>query len=126
MRRISLTYLNMVPKEMAFEKAWKDLRESNQSTVTLAVPPNKTFLLHQISFQGPCKAQSVNIKIDGTLLAPKRDAWKVCTKRWLYFFGVRGMTLSGSGQLNGQGSHWWNALNTSSCKGIPTVRSSSH
>ncbi|KAK7320724.1 hypothetical protein VNO77_30458 [Canavalia gladiata] len=91
----------------AFGRAWNDLCESNQSTVTLVIPAKNTFLLQPTSFKGPCKSQNVNIKIEGTLLAPKREEWAICTKRWLHFVGVRSISLTGSGEIDGQGYDWW-------------------
>ncbi|KAL2318083.1 hypothetical protein Fmac_031959 [Flemingia macrophylla] len=47
----------------------------------------------------------------GTLLAPTRNAWRTCSRRWLHILDVHGLTFDGSGVINGQGQDWWaNAL----------------
>ncbi|KAK7290465.1 hypothetical protein RIF29_04908 [Crotalaria pallida] len=97
----------------AFAKAWKALCGANQSTIipTLVVPDRYTFFLNQMRFKGPCRSNQVHIQILGNLLAPVRNSWGACSRHWLYFFGVDGMTIDGSGVINGQGHDWWgNAL----------------
>jgi hypothetical protein len=47
------------------------------------------------------------MQINGKILAPHRDAWGSCSKRWLYFLNVHGMTVDGSGVIDGQGEAWW-------------------
>lgn len=51
----------------------------------------------------------------GNLLAPTKDAWKKCSGPWLYFLDVRGMTVHGSGVINGQGRDWWGKVRTLTC-----------
>ncbi|CAL0333552.1 unnamed protein product [Lupinus luteus] len=60
------------------------------------------------------------MQILGTILAPLRQDWGACSRRWLSFKHVNGMTIDGSGVLNGQGEDWWGEL-TSGCTGRPTV-----
>lgn len=53
------------------------------------------------------------MQIMGHIIAPHRDAWGTCSKRWLYFLDVHGMTVDGSGVIDGQGEAWWgNVSNT--------------
>ncbi|CAI8605931.1 unnamed protein product [Vicia faba] len=106
----------------AFEKAWKDLCGTNQVTPTLVVPAKHTFLVHQTRFKGPCKSQNLHIQIDGNILAPLRNDWGSCSKRWLHFHTVPGMTVDGSGVINGRGEDWWRNYNaTKGCIGSPTA-----
>lgn len=48
------------------------------------------------------------MQIMGNIIAPHRDAWGSCSKRWLYFLDVHGMTVDGSGVIDGRGEAWWN------------------
>nr|KYP52500.1 putative polygalacturonase At3g15720 family [Cajanus cajan] len=83
------------------------------------VPAGHSFFVQQTTFKGSCKSQNVDIEIQGTLLAPKRDAWGTCSRRWLHFLNVRGLTVHGSGVINGQGQDWWgNALLFENCDGL--------
>ncbi|KAL5071463.1 hypothetical protein RYX36_022350, partial [Vicia faba] len=91
----------------AFEKAWKDLCGTNQGTPTLIVPAGHTFLVHQTVFNGPCKSKNLHIKIDGNIIAPLRNDWGACSKKWLHFHTVNGITVDGSGVINGRGEDWW-------------------
>ncbi|KAL5067232.1 hypothetical protein RYX36_018119, partial [Vicia faba] len=104
----------------AFEKAWIDLCGSNQETPTLIVPSGHIFLVYQTTFNGPCKSKNLHIKIDGTILAPERNVWGSCSKRWLHFINVYGMTVDGSGVINGRGEDWWEnqALLFERCDGL--------
>ncbi|KAJ4824544.1 hypothetical protein Tsubulata_027471, partial [Turnera subulata] len=47
--------------------------------------------------------------LDGTIMAPKSTApWSGSNyMTWLHFRDVNGLTIKGSGQLNGQGELWW-------------------
>ncbi|XP_045799593.1 probable polygalacturonase At3g15720 [Trifolium pratense] len=104
----------------AFLDAFKALCGANEDTPTLIVPAEHSFFVRQITFRGPCKYQNLRIKIDGHILAPHRNEWGTCSKRWLYFLNVHGMTIDGSGVIDGQGEAWWGNLNgTKGCTGTP-------
>ncbi|KHN33924.1 Putative polygalacturonase [Glycine soja] len=65
------------------------------------------------------KFNCLRMQIMGNLLAPTKDAWKKCSGPWLYFLDVRGMTVHGSGVINGQGRDWWGkALLFQRCDGL--------
>ncbi|WJX16290.1 galacturonan 1,4-alpha-galacturonidase [Trifolium repens] len=103
----------------AFIQAWKAFCGANQGNPTLMVPAGHSFFVHQMIFKGPCKSQNLHIQINGKILAPHRDAWGSCSKRWLYFLNVHGMTVDGSGVIDGQGEAWWgNALLFERCDGL--------
>ncbi|CAI8605933.1 unnamed protein product [Vicia faba] len=106
----------------AFVKAWKDLCGANEGTPTLEIPAAHTFLVHQNVFKGPCQSQNLHIKLDGTILAPHRKDWGPCSKKWLHFLDVHGITFDGSGVINGNGEDWWKDYNsTTQCVGSPTA-----
>ncbi|KAL6212079.1 hypothetical protein ACLB2K_017300 [Fragaria x ananassa] len=45
----------------------------------------------------------------GNLEAPSNlDEWRNLADCWICFSNVRGLTLMGTGQINGRGSNWWN------------------
>ncbi|KAL5071478.1 hypothetical protein RYX36_022365, partial [Vicia faba] len=103
----------------AFVKAWKDLCGANEGTPTLEIPAAHTFLVHQNVFKGPCQSQNLHIKLDGTILAPHRKDWGPCSKKWLHFLDVHGITFDGSGVINGNGQDWWkDALIFERCDGL--------
>nr|GEU38910.1 probable polygalacturonase At3g15720 [Tanacetum cinerariifolium] len=94
----------------AFIKAWTDLCGDDSQYPQLIIPPDMTFLLSPVSFNGPCKSSTVHIQLLGSIIAPKtRDGWKDCVKTrfWIYFTSVSGLTIDGTGTLDGQGSIWW-------------------
>ncbi|CAL0323137.1 unnamed protein product [Lupinus luteus] len=105
----------------AFVKAWKALCGATQKDTIpkLVVPAGYTFFVRQIRFKGPCQSNQVHIQILGNLHAPQRNEWRVCSRRWLHFLGIGGMTIDGSGVINGQGQAWWENI-TQGCTGIPT------
>ncbi|KAK7293793.1 hypothetical protein RJT34_16667 [Clitoria ternatea] len=87
----------------AFVRAWKYLCGASKGTPKLVLAASYSFFVDQTTFQGPCKSQKVDIEIQGTVLAPTRKVWGACSKRWLQFTGVDGMTLHGSGVIDGRG-----------------------
>ncbi|XP_015572485.2 probable polygalacturonase At3g15720 [Ricinus communis] len=93
---------------MAFLQAWNALCEATTAPL-LRVPAGKTFLLQPVIFSGPCSSSRVRIQVLGSIVAPRsRDAWKNGTSEsWLSFSQVLNLTISGTGQIDGQGSAWW-------------------
>nr|XP_010906940.1 probable polygalacturonase At2g43860 [Elaeis guineensis] len=72
---------------------------------TLLIPPGKTFLLSQIAFEGPCKS-SIHVQVSGNIVAPN-TLWTSEFSTWILFRNVNDLTIDGSGQIDGQGSIWW-------------------
>ncbi|XP_058784490.1 probable polygalacturonase At3g15720 [Vicia villosa] len=96
----------------AFLKAWEDVCGTSESNATLIIPQNKTFMLQPMKFEGPCKSETINVQIMGTLIAPKnKKSWKWDnndSESWIAFSHVNGLVISGEGTIDGQGSSWWN------------------
>lgn len=44
----------------AFLKAWDFVCSRETENVKLIVPENQTFLLHPVTFRGPCKAKEID------------------------------------------------------------------
>ncbi|OVA00428.1 Glycoside hydrolase [Macleaya cordata] len=105
----------------AFVKAWDATCKATTDTATLVVPAGKTFFLSPTTFSGPCKPKAVNFKILGTIIAPdKPAAWKdLDPSKWITFKGVTGLTVSGTGTLDGRGKAWWDQ----SCRDHPNLSS---
>ncbi|TKY47817.1 polygalacturonase protein [Spatholobus suberectus] len=95
----------------AFVKAWQDVCGASQDTATLLIP-KKNYMLQPVSFQGPCKPSTVNIELQGTIIAPKSAKdwqWRNGSKRsWVLFSSINGLVINGGGQVDGQGAAWWN------------------
>ncbi|XP_070040066.1 probable polygalacturonase At3g15720 [Nicotiana tomentosiformis] len=85
----------------AFQQAWLDVCYDCE---------NPTFLLSPILFQGPCNSTTINIQVLGNITAPQNlREWVGCENdSWLYFTGISGLIINGTGQINGQGAAWWN------------------
>ncbi|KAJ1440081.1 Pectin lyase fold/virulence factor [Sesbania bispinosa] len=100
-----------------FLKAWSDVCAMNKGPATLKVPHGKTFMLNPLKFSGPCKFSSVHFKVEGNIVAPNSTkAWKEQdSSRWIEFSHIDGLIIDGGGQIDGQGSVWWNACNGTSC-----------
>ncbi|GAV66016.1 Glyco_hydro_28 domain-containing protein, partial [Cephalotus follicularis] len=92
----------------AFTKAWEWVC-GGQNNPILIIPEGKTFLLHPIKFQGPCKSRYVYVRLEGNIVAPSDPScWdKQSLDHWLAFEGVNGLFVNGNGQIDGQGSNWW-------------------
>ncbi|XP_062014237.1 LOW QUALITY PROTEIN: probable polygalacturonase At3g15720 [Rosa rugosa] len=90
----------------AFLKAWNAVC-LDKGAPRLVIPGEMTFLLQPTKFSGPCQSSSIHVEISGKIVAPSPDAWKECANPWLAFSQVTNLIVSGSGEINGQGSSWW-------------------
>ncbi|XP_037427855.1 polygalacturonase At1g48100-like isoform X2 [Triticum dicoccoides] len=90
----------------AFEAAWAAACKVEASTVL--VPPELEFLVGPISFSGPnCKPNTI-FQLDGTISAKiGARAWGSGLLQWLEFTKLNGISIQGSGVINGQGKEWW-------------------
>ncbi|VVB07959.1 unnamed protein product [Arabis nemorensis] len=93
----------------AFMEAWKAMCGCDGTPKTLLIPSNSTFLLQPLVFQGPCKSPFVLVRINGEIVAPiNKDAWSnYKSLRWIHFKEITGLTIIGSGTINGRGSSFW-------------------
>ncbi|XP_050219631.1 probable polygalacturonase At3g15720 [Mercurialis annua] len=95
----------------AFLKAWSAVCTIEDiGTPTLIIPAG-TFLLNPTTFKGPCKSAEIHVQVSGKIVAPNKiSEWpnRCKTRFWLLFQGVSGLTIDGSGTIDGQGSDWWN------------------
>lgn len=90
---------------MAFEAAWQ--AACSKQSATLHVPPNYRFLLGPVTFTGPCQS-NIFFKIDGSIIAPVNPrAWASKLLEWINFSKLNGITITGSGLVDGQGAAWW-------------------
>ncbi|CAJ2654844.1 unnamed protein product [Trifolium pratense] len=92
----------------AFLRAWNSTCAA-QGSATLVIPANKIFLVTNLLFNGgDCKATSINIKLQGNIVAPSKEAWKD-TSHWINIEYINGLTIDGTntGGLDGHGSTWW-------------------
>ncbi|XVE52194.1 hypothetical protein DITRI_Ditri02bG0103400 [Diplodiscus trichospermus] len=103
---------------IAFMNAWKDTCSAAAGFSTLIIPQGKIFLVHPITFTGPCKSNQINVKLSGTIIAPNGpEQWKAADlSTWLAFQGVNGLTIDGLGIIDGRGKGWWDR----SCKFHPS------
>ncbi|KAF9689952.1 hypothetical protein SADUNF_Sadunf01G0145600 [Salix dunnii] len=109
----------------AFKEAW-EMACSFRARTRIVIPAGYNFLVHPVDFGGPCKSK-VTLDILGTIVAPEDPAaWKGLNRRkWLYFHGVKHLTLEGGGTVNGMGWLWWaqscKINKTNPCRNAPTA-----
>ncbi|KAK6939253.1 Glycoside hydrolase, family 28 [Dillenia turbinata] len=91
----------------AFLQAWEAACGDN-GDVQIVIPSG-TFLLQSLSFEGPCKASSLEIQMSGNIVAPPDPkSWKNCNvENWIQFRNVNGLIVNASGAIDGKGSGWW-------------------
>ncbi|GJM96996.1 hypothetical protein PR202_ga13886 [Eleusine coracana subsp. coracana] len=112
----------------ALVKAWKAACSSSAPAVVL-VPKGKRYLLKLVTLAGPCKSSSVQVSVQGTLVAsPNRADWNDKNRRyWIVFRGVDDLTINGGGTIDGSGETWWkNSCKINKalpCKEAPTALS---
>ncbi|XP_068646748.1 probable polygalacturonase At3g15720 isoform X2 [Aristolochia californica] len=90
----------------AFKRAWIATCGAHGASSTLHIPRGKTFLLNTIMFTGKCNASRINFWLQGNLVAPARGRL-AGTASWITFFVVDSLTITGGGQMDGQGYSWW-------------------
>ncbi|KAK9232229.1 hypothetical protein WN943_022474 [Citrus x changshan-huyou] len=101
---------------LAYAKAWNDACKANAQTPTMIIPKGKTFLVHPITFSGPCKSSNISIQLSGTIKAPDGpSAWTSEIERWIVFGNITGLNINGRGHFDGNGQKWWDQ----SCKHHP-------
>ncbi|PON88995.1 Glycoside hydrolase [Trema orientale] len=103
----------------AFLEAWNEACSSTGSENPTLVIPNQNFLLKPVVFSGPCQANNISLQILGSILAPASPkAWEGLNPgQWLAFQAITGLNIAGPGQIDGQGSGWWDQ----SCRDHPTL-----
>ncbi|KAL8171741.1 hypothetical protein V2J09_023545 [Rumex salicifolius] len=96
----------------AFKRVWKAAC-SQSPWSKIVVSYGNVYLVRQVEFSGPCQAKVV-FQILGTIVAPKDPSvWlNLDPTKWIYFHGLKYLTVEGGGKLNGMGKEWWDQ----SCK----------
>lgn len=91
----------------AFRSAWKAACQVENGVVL--APSGLAFLITSTIFSGPCQPGLV-FRVDGTVMPPDGpDCWPKSDslQQWLVFYRLDGMTLTGTGTVQGNGQKWW-------------------
>ncbi|GAA0167020.1 hypothetical protein Leryth_015026 [Lithospermum erythrorhizon] len=91
----------------AIKMAWDAACLVDSAVVLL--PSHQSFMIQSTIFTGPCKP-GLTLQIDGTLMppdGPKSWAKGISKKQWLVFYRLNGMSMQGSGLVDGRGEKWW-------------------
>ncbi|CAL5338314.1 unnamed protein product [Camellia sinensis] len=90
----------------AFQAAWAAACKVEAST--MMVPSEFTFLVGPISFSGSNCNPNIVFQLEGTIIAPMSSkAWGSGLLEWLEFTKMIGITVQGTGTIDGRGSVWW-------------------
>ncbi|RAL53286.1 hypothetical protein DM860_006958 [Cuscuta australis] len=90
----------------AFQATWAAACKMEAST--MIIPSDFEFLVGPISFSGPYCQHNIIFQLDGTIIAPTSSkAWGLGLFQWLDFTKLVGLTIQGSGTIDGSGSVWW-------------------
>ncbi|CAL9763949.1 unnamed protein product [Musa acuminata subsp. burmannicoides] len=112
----------------AFQAAWTAACKVGGST--MVVPEEYEFLVGPISFSGPYCQPNIVFQLDGMIIAPT-DAryWGSGLLWWIEFTKLRGITIQGSGVIEGRGSVWWtnaesdvDPINEELSKNLPQIK----
>ncbi|KAL5060735.1 hypothetical protein RYX36_032339 [Vicia faba] len=93
----------------AFKTAWDTACQNVSQVNVILVPRGLSFVVQSTIFTGPCQGYLV-FKVDGTVMPPDGpDSWPKNTgkRQWLVFYRINGMSLEGSGLIDGRGQKWW-------------------
>ncbi|CAJ1874095.1 unnamed protein product [Sphenostylis stenocarpa] len=93
----------------SFKMAWDTACQSESAVNNILAPQGFSFLIRSTIFTGPCQGVLV-LKVDGTLMPPDGpESWPKNNSRhqWLVFYRINGMSLEGSGLIDGRGEKWW-------------------
>ncbi|XBJ12091.1 hypothetical protein VPH35_016678 [Triticum aestivum] len=98
----------------ALVDAWTAACASTNGHVVIHVPAGRSYQIWPVTLAGPCRDE-IMIFVSGNIIAPdspedweRRDGGK-----WLHFFQVQDLTVSGGGVIDGRGQEWW----AQACKG---------
>ncbi|CAL5069382.1 unnamed protein product [Urochloa decumbens] len=95
----------------AFEDAWAAACGARGPSASMVVPEQRTFLVGPVNFHGPCASGRIIVQIQGKIVAPpstSASTWSsVENLYWLMFSRVDGLSVTGSGVLDGNGQSWW-------------------
>ncbi|KAL1565634.1 galacturonan 1,4-alpha-galacturonidase [Salvia divinorum] len=90
----------------AFKAAWAAACKVEASVFN--VPPDHVFHVGPVSFSGPYCQHNIVFQLDGTIIAPKSSTpWGSGLLQWLQFTKLVGLTIKGSGTIDGNGAVWW-------------------
>ncbi|KAG0536317.1 hypothetical protein BDA96_03G053300 [Sorghum bicolor] len=92
---------------------------SDQARPIMVIPGRRTFLLSEVTFQGPCKSP-ITIQLDGNIVAPNH-IWTTEQTNLLTIHGVDNLTLDGKGEIDGRGAIWWDCYNNKRCHTRPIL-----
>ncbi|KAL0427040.1 UNVERIFIED_CONTAM: Polygalacturonase QRT2 [Sesamum latifolium] len=111
---------DLTDDSQAFLEAWDEACSATVESSRVYVPAEKTFLVHPITFHGPCYASTINFAISGTIMAPgSPSSWDGGdASQWLGFKNVNGLKVDGFGLIDGQGKAWWDQ----SCRYHPQLK----
>ncbi|KAJ4960975.1 hypothetical protein NE237_020885 [Protea cynaroides] len=117
----------------AFQEAWNGVCSSSVPSPVLHVHPDKTFLLHPLVLQGPCKSNNISVEIQGTIVAPSDiSEWKCDSDEgtyncpsWLTFENVNDLYIiggEGKSTIDGRGQKWWDlSCHKAGCGQLPMM-----
>ncbi|KAG5073010.1 hypothetical protein JHK86_008221 [Glycine max] len=113
----------------SFKMAWDSACQSESAVNVILVPQGFSFLVQSTIFTGPCQGV-LELKVDGTLMPPDGpESWPKNNSRhqWLVFYRINGMSLEGSGLIDGRGEKCIGSLgnhNSRACVSNIMVRDS--
>lgn len=93
--------------------AWNAACATLDKTV-LNVPAGRSYQVWPVTLAGPCR-EEIKLFISGNIVAPESpDEWERRDgEKWLHFYRVQDLSVSGGGVIDGRGQQWWEQ----SCKG---------
>ncbi|XP_057439172.1 polygalacturonase At1g48100 [Lotus japonicus] len=94
---------------VSFKMAWDTACQSELPGNVILVPKGFSFIIQSTIFTGPCQGGIV-FKVEGTLMPPDGpESWpkNISRHQWLVFYRINGMSLEGSGLIDGRGEKWW-------------------
>ncbi|KAM7498396.1 hypothetical protein LguiA_022810 [Lonicera macranthoides] len=99
--------------------AWKEACAA--PTPSTIVIPKGTFLLNQVTIEGPCKAP-MTLRLEAILKAPADPAQLKPDLEWVTFRNIDQFTMIGGGTFDGQGKTAWannDCKATGKCNKLP-------
>ncbi|VAH21782.1 unnamed protein product [Triticum turgidum subsp. durum] len=94
--------------------AWTAACASTNGHVVIHVPAGRSYQIWPVTLAGPCRDE-IMLFVSGNIIAPDspEDWERRDGGRWLHFFQVQDLTVSGGGVIDGRGQEWW----AQACKG---------
>uniref|UniRef100_A0A8I6XKU2 Polygalacturonase n=1 Tax=Hordeum vulgare subsp. vulgare TaxID=112509 RepID=A0A8I6XKU2_HORVV len=92
----------------ALVDAWKVACAYSNGYVVIHVPAGKSYQIWPVTLAGPCRDEIMLFVSGNIIVTESPEDWdRSDGGKWLHFFQVQDLTVSGGDVIDGRGQEWW-------------------